>query len=76
MDREIFTDTHVFCPGCGSNTYGMVTFVVIPEHRRVWTEESFGEPDTEFVEHWGEVRDYKCRDCDIEWTMAKPDHIP
>lgn len=53
------------CPHCHSGEY--LSYTPIPESRRVWVDSN----GTEVTEHFGELRDYRCRNCDTEFTMGE-----
>lgn len=58
-----FSDLSRSCPDCSS--IGGLTYVEIPASRRVY---AIG--DETFSDHFGPSRDYKCRNCDAEFTLT------
>jgi hypothetical protein len=60
-----YRDTERHCPDCGSKAH--VFYTDIPPHRREWSQ-----PGMECVDHCGPARDYRCNNCDAEWTMPEP----
>ena len=71
MDNEIDLERYIdtsgrCCPDCQST--GNISYVLIPNSRRLYEGVCDGV-DTEFVEYFGPLRDYHCRDCDCEWSM-------
>ena len=55
------------CPDCQSTD---ISYTRIPNAKREFEiKGGIGEPDEQHVDYFGPQRDYKCRNCDCEWSM-------